>query len=186
MELHYMLRERMKNLIVIASLIFVFGCSPKPDKMLPFPFSFPAESDGCNSIHVRKLSIRQTDAIYVNLNLESCDYLRKFFAGTAGPLVFNLSPTQTIKQCWIDELSGKPEEFRWNHFELSENLRDRWIATSGTITVHTYRRPKEENYLGFLTSIQISNVVFQSSNTKQRTKLDSLSFTNVHVGWTPQ
>jgi hypothetical protein len=176
----------MKNLIIIASFAFVCGCLPKPDKMIPFPFNFPAESDGCYSIHVRKLSIRQTDAIYVNLNLESCDYLRKFYAGTAGALVFNLSPTQTIKQCWIDELSGKPEEFRWNHFELSEKPKDRWIATAGTITVHTYRRPKEENYLGFITSILISNVVFQSSNTKQRTRLDSLSFTNVHVGWTPQ
>ena len=176
----------MKNLIIIASFAFVFGCLPKTDMMIPFPFSFPAESDGCNSIHVRKLSIRQTDAIYVNLNLESYDYLRKFYSGTAAPLVFNLSPTQTIKQCWIDELSGKPEEFRWNHFGLAENLKDRWIAASGTITVHTYRMPKEENYLGFLTSILISNVVFQSSNTKQRTRLDSLSFTNVHVGWRPQ
>jgi hypothetical protein len=175
----------MRKLITIALLVFVFGCLPKPDKMIPFPFNFPAESDGCNCVLVRKLSIRQTDAIYVNLNLESCDYLRKFFAGTAGALVFNLSPTQTVKQCWIDELSGKPDDLRWSHFGLSENLKDRWIAESGSITVHTYRMPKEENYLGFLTSIQISNVVFQSLNTKRRTTLDSLSFTNVHVGWSP-
>jgi hypothetical protein len=45
--------------------------------------------------------------------------------------------------------------------------------------------PEEQKFLGFLTSIQLSNVVFQSSNTKRLTMLDSLSFTNVHVGWTP-
>jgi hypothetical protein len=175
----------MRSLIVIASLIVVVGCSPKPDKMIPFPFAFPAESDGCNCIIVRKLSIRQTDAIYVNLNLNSGYDLRKLFAGTTAPLIFNLSPTQTVKQCWIDEFSGKPDDFRWEHFDFPENVRDRWIGTSGTITVHTYRMPEEQNHSGFLTTIQISNVVFQSSNTKQRTKLDSLSFTNVHVGWTP-
>jgi len=174
----------MRKLITIVGLMFLCGCLPKA-QMIPFPFDFPTESDGCNCILVRKLSLRQTDAIYVNLNLDSGFDVRKLFGGTSAPLVFNLSPTQTITSCWIDELSGKPDSFQWGHFVLSKNLRDRWIASSGTITVHTYRMPKEEHLSGFLTSIQISNVVFQSSNTKQRTKLDSLSFTNVHVGWTP-
>jgi hypothetical protein len=171
-------------------IIFVFACLTicgcKPESVeVPFSFAFPDESDGCGTILVRKLSVRQTDAIYVNLDLSSGYDFRKLFAGTSDPLVFNLSSTQTVKQCWIDELSGKPEDFRWGHFAFSENVRDRWVGTSGTITVRTYRMPEDKKLDGFLTSIQLSNVVFRSSNTKRLTRLDSMSFTNVHVGWTP-
>lgn len=176
----------MKNLIIIASFAFVCGCLPKPDKMIPFPFSFPAESDGCSCIYVRKLSIRQTDAIHVQVNLLAGNNLRPFLAGTSGPLVFNLSPTQTIVSCWIDEFSGKPADFRWEHFDVSENPQDRWEAKSGKVIVNKCPRSKDEYGDGFFTSVQISNVVFHSSNTQRRTKLDSLSFTNVHVGWSPR
>jgi hypothetical protein len=64
------------------------------------------------------------------------------------------------------EKSGNPDDLRWGHFGLSKNLKDRWIAESGAITVHTYRMPKEENYIGFLTSIQIAwrNMKIQLAN----------------------
>jgi len=176
----------MKILTSIFIFVCLTLCGCKPESVeVPFAFEFQDESDGCGTILVRKLSVRQTDAIYVNLDLSSGHDLSKLFAGTSDPLEFNLSSTQTVKCCWIEEFEGKPNSFRWGHFNFQENVRDRWIGTSGTITVRTYRMPEDQKILGFLTSIQLSNVVFQSSNTKRLTRLDSLSFTNVHVGWTP-
>lgn len=174
----------MKRLLAIAFLAAACGCARRSGEVVPFPFRFPEESDGCAAVYVRKLSERETESIHVRINMmELGQSLRPQLAGTGKPLSFHLSPTQNIASCWIDEFPFKPDGFRWGHFMPPTNLVDRWNAVSGIVTLQVSRHPEGVKKTGFLATVRLSDVAFQSSNTLNRTTLDSLSFTNVHVGW---
>jgi hypothetical protein len=159
---------------------------------VPLPFSFKEPtindegyilirrmSNGCGDFLVRRINPEETAVIYLRVDLKDENgNFKPEFADTSKPTSLIIDATQRDAEVWIEEFQFF-DSFQWNHYREQSAQTDYWKAISGTITFHT----TQTKHSGYYVDAHLSNIVFQSSYSTDLTELNSISFTNVYVGW---
>ena len=177
--------NRSVSVLVVLATISVVSCRPSPE---PFPFSFTGDASGNGMVVLDRLTPDATEGIVVRIDLlpdqgNSFDpkYLYPLRDTGSLHLLFDVNVDAPKSDIHVYEFTNAVSRFTWHHGNYQNEVSRDWVAETGFVALDVWNVSPTQMWLR--ASVTLSNLVFASEEAGRKRRIDSLSITNVQVGY---